>query len=250
MRKIIIVSLVLLALAQGASAQAVVDYLHISADVNNGYSVTTVEEKLRNSMNVAVVDEFKFLIPDEAFISGFSLIIDGREYKADVLPKKEARQKFEEAASQGRSAGLLETRKKNMFSYSLSFAPGQSITVRLKYEQAVKKILGKYEYVLYLRSTDQAHSVNDLSVNVSISSLNEITTLETPAFAGASVKYLSTTNGQVKYSAGAFPDTDLTVVYTTNNPPLNGDMLFYSTGGYMMHVFSPTEADLGTTALS
>ncbi|MDP2844724.1 MAG: VWA domain-containing protein, partial [Candidatus Methanoperedens sp.] len=171
---------------------------------------------------------------------------------ADVLPRQEAKEKFEQAASQGKSAGLLETRKQNLFSYSLSFAPRQSIVVRLKYEQAVKKSLGEYEYVLFLRKTDQAHSVNDLSVNLSISSVNNINTLETPGFTGASVKYLSATKGQVKYSAKALPDKDLTVVYTTNNPPLNGDMLFYSTGGhgYMMHVFSPTEADLGTTALS
>ncbi len=252
MRKIIFVSLVMLALAQGAVAQPVVDYLKINADVNNGYAVTTVEEKLSNQLDIPAEDEFKFLIPDEAFISGFSLIIDGKEYKADVLPKKEAQQKFEQAASQGRSAGLLETRKKNLFSYSLSFAPRKSITVRLKYEQAVKKSLGEYEYVLHLRNTDAAHPVNDLSVNLNITSLNDITTLTTPGFTGAGVKYLSTTKGQVTYSANALPDKDLTVVYTTSNPPLNGDMLFYNIGGqgYMMHVFSPTETDLGTTALS
>ncbi len=252
MQKLIIISLVLLALTQVAAAQPVVDYLNINADVNNGYAITTVEEKLSNPLSIAAEDEFNFLIPEEAFISGFSLIIDGKEYIADVLPKQEAKEKFEQAASQGKSAGLLETKKKNLFSYSLSFAPGQSIVVRLKYEQAVKKSLGEYEYVLFLRKTDQAHSVNDLSVNLSISSVNEITTLETPGFSWASVKYLSTTRGQVKYSASALPDKDLTVVYTTNNPPLNGDVLFYSTGGqgYMMHVFSPSEADLGTTALS
>ncbi len=252
MQKTIIICLVLLAFSQGAAAQPVVDYLHINADVNNGYAITTVEEKLSNRLDTAFEDEFRFLIPDEAFISGFSLIIDGKEYRADVLQKKEAEERFEEAASKGRSAGLLETKKKNLFSYSLSFAPGQSIIVRLRYEQAVKKTLGEYEYVLFLRNTDQAHSVSDLSVNLSITSINEITTLETPGFTGANVKYLSTTRGQVKYSADALPDKDLTVVYTTNNPPLNGDMLFYNTGGqgYLMHVFSPSEADLGTTAMS
>ncbi len=244
MQKLIVISLVLLALTAVAAAQPVVDYLNINADVNNGYAITTVEEKLTNPLDIATEDEFKFMIPEEAFISGFILIIDGKEYNADVLPKQEAKEKFEQAASQGKSAGLLETRKQNMFSYSLSFAPRQSIAVRLKYEQAVKKSMGEYEYALFLRRTDEAHSVNDLSVN--------FTTLETPGFTGASVKYLSTTKGQVKYSANALPDKDLTVVYTTNNPPLNGDMLFYSTGGkgYMMHVFSPSEADLGTTALS
>ncbi len=248
----IIISLVLLALMHGAAAQPVVEYLNINAEVNNGYAITTVEEKLTNPQDIPVEDEFKFLIPEEAFISGFSLIIDGKEYIADVLPRQEAKEKFEQAASQGRSAGLLETKKTNLFSYSLSFAPHQNIVVRLKYEQAVKKSLGEYEYALFLRKTDTSHSVNDLSVNLNISSVNDITTLETPGFTGASVKYLSATRGQVKYSASALPDKDLTVIYTTNNPPLNGDMLFYSTGsqGYMMHVFSPSEADLGTTALS
>ncbi|MGB8216087.1 MAG: VIT domain-containing protein [Candidatus Methanoperedens sp.] len=252
MQKLIVILLVLLALTTVSAAQPVVDYLNINADVNNGYAITTVEEKLTNPLDTPSDDEFKFLIPEVAFISGFTLIIDGKEYNADVLPKEEAKQKFEQAASQGKSAGLLETKTQNLFSYSLSFEPRQSIVVRLKYEQAVKKSLGKYEYVLFLRKTDATHTVNDLSVTLNISSVNDITTLETPGFSDASIKYLSTTKGQVKYSASALPDKDLTVDYTTNNPPLNGDMLFYSAGGqgYMMHVFSPSEADLGTTPLS
>ncbi|MDP2840882.1 MAG: VIT and VWA domain-containing protein, partial [Candidatus Methanoperedens sp.] len=252
MQKKMIVFLFMLALVQGAQAVPVVDYMHISADVNNGYAVTTVEEKLTNGLDIPAEDEFRFLIPDEAFISGFTLIIDGKEYVANVLPRKEAQQKFEEAASQGRSAGLLESRNKNMFLYSLSFEAGQSIIVKLKYEQAIKKSLGNFEYVLFLRNTDTIHSINSLSVNLTISSLNDITTLETPGFTGASKKYLSATSGRISYSANAMPDTDLTVVYTTNNPQLNGDMLFYNMGGqgYMMHVFSPNETDIGTTALS
>ncbi len=248
----LVIVLFMLALVQGAQAVPVVDYMHISADVNNGYAVTTVEEKLTNGLDIPAEDEFRFLIPDEAFISGFTLIIDGKEYVANVLPRKEAQQKFEEAASQGRSAGLLESRNKNMFLYSLSFEAGQSIIVKLKYEQAIKKSLGNFEYVLFLRNTDTTHTINSLSVNLTISSLNDITTLETPGFTGASKKYLSATSGRISYSANAMPDTDLTVVYTTNNPQLNGDMLFYNMGGqgYMMHVFSPNETDLGTTALS
>lgn len=252
MKKFVIIFLALLIFVHGVAGQPIVDYLHINADVNNGYAVTAVEEKLTNQLDVPADDEFKFLIPEEAFISGFSLIIDGKEYAADVLPKKEAQEKFEEAASQGKTAGLLESKNKNMFSYSLSFEPEQSVIVRLKYEQAVKKSLGKFEYVLFLRNSDNTVSVNDLSVNLNITSLNDITTLETPGFAGANVKYSSTTSGRVTYSASMLPDTDLTVIYTTNNPPINGDMLFYDKGGqgYMMHVFSPSETDLGTTALS
>ena len=72
MKKFVIVFLALLTFVQVAAAQPVVDYMHINADVNNGYAVTTVEEKLSNQMGVPANDEFKFLIPEEAFISGFS----------------------------------------------------------------------------------------------------------------------------------------------------------------------------------
>lgn len=249
--KLIFICLILLACVEAVEAEAepVVEYLRITADVNNGYAVTTVEEKLSNPLGTATEGEFKFLIPAEAFISSYSLIIDGVEYSADVLPKEEAKEKFEEAASKGKPAGLLETKKENVFSYSLSFAPRQSIVVRLRYEQPVKKILGEYEYVLPLRKT---HPVQDLSVNISIASVNEITSIETPGFTEARIKYISATEGRITYFARTLPNKDLTVVFTTKNPPLNGDMLFYNAGeqGYLMHIFSPTEHDLGTTALS
>ena len=233
----------------------VIDYLHITADVKNGYAVTSVEEKLTNSHGTATDDEFKFLIPDGAFISGFCLLIDGVEYEADVLPKKEADERFEAAVSEGKTAGILKTEKANIFAHSLSFAPHQSIIVRLTYEQPVKKMLGEYEYELLLRETDAEHNVPELSVNITVTSVNRIIDVKTPGFDGGYVKYISSTKARVTYGAKALPDRDLTIVFTTDSTAINGEMLFYETGGhggqgYLMHVFSPSVADLETTNLS
>ena len=233
----------------------VIDHLHITADVKNGYAVTSVEEKLTNPRDTATDDVFKFPIPDGAFISGFCLVIDGVEYEADVLPKKEADERFEAAVSEGRTAGVLKTKKENIFSYSLSFEPHQSIIVRLTYEQPVKKMLGEYEYVLSLRETDAVHNVPELSVNITITSVNRITDVKTPGFEGTRIKYVSSTEARVTYGAKALPDRDLTIVFTTDSTSINGEMLFHETGGtggqgYLMHVFSPSVADLNTTNLS
>lgn len=249
---LLLTCVILSACVPAVEAEPVVASMQITADVTNGYAVTTVEEKLNNPRDTAAEGEFKFLIPPDAFISRFSLIVDGVEYNADVLPKEVAREKFEAAASKGKPAGLLETRKRNVFSYSLSFAPYQSIIVRLTYEQPVKKLLGEYEYVLPLRIMDMAHPVQNLSVNISVASVNELTRIETPGFTEAHRTYISTTEGRITYAARALPDKDLTVLFTTKNPPLNGEMLFYTTGeqGYLMHIFSPSEEDLGTSALS
>ena len=257
MRGICICMIVLAILAgctqtSSAATGTTIDYLHITADVNNGYATTTVEEKLTNPHDTATNDEFRFLIPDGAFISGFCLVIDGVEYEADVLTKEEADERFEAAVSEGRTAGVLKTKKENIFSYSLSFEPQQSIIVRLTYEQPVKKTLGEYEYALSLRETDVAHVVPELSVNITVTSVNQINSLETPGFEETNVKYLSSTKTRVTYDAKALPDQDLRIVFTTDSTSLNGEMLFYETEeqGYLMHIFSPSVEDLGTTALA
>ena len=231
------------------AASPVAEYLKLSTDVNNGYAITTVEEKLNNPADTAVEDQFSFLIPEEAFISGFSLIIDGKEYRADVLPKEEASERFESAASEGRTAGLLETKDENLFAYALSFEPGQSIIVKLTYEQALKKTLGEYELVQFLESNRQ---VADFSVIINVNAANQLIRLEAPAFPAAEVEYLSSNSGQVRYKADSLPASELRVVFETANPPLNGNMLFYEneSQGYMMHIFSPSEEDLGTSAMS
>ncbi|MBA1342114.1 MAG: hypothetical protein C5S52_00740 [ANME-2 cluster archaeon] len=115
----------------------------------------------------------------------------------------------------------------------------------------MKKTLGDYEYALSLRETDVAHSVPDLSVNITVASVNRIISLETPGFEGAGTKYISSTEAQVTYGAKSLPDMDLRIVFTTDSTSLSGEMLFYETGaqGYLMHVFSPSVEDLGTAAL-
>lgn len=241
--------LAILVASSPAMADASIDYMSIDVDINNGYAVTTVEQKITSNEDEAAYDDFSIFKSEEAFISGFTLIIDGEEYNSEVLPKGKAAEEFEEAVSEGKSAGLLTDEGKDRFSYALNFEPHQSIIVRLTYEQALKKTLGEYEYTQPLRSY---HVVDNLSVNVDISSVNKILSLETPGFNEAETEYISSTNGQVTYNSNSMPDSNLNIIFTTNEPALNGDMLFYETAGqgYMMHIFSPTEEELGTTALS
>ncbi len=232
-----------------AIATVSVDSMNIDVDINNGYAVTTVEQKITNNENESVYDDLTIFRSEDAFISDFTLIIDEEEYSSEVLPKKEAEEEFGEAVTEGRSAGLLMDAEKDRFGYALNIGPMQTIIVKLTYEQALKKRLGEFEYIQPLRNY---RSVDELSVNVNVSSVNRILSLETPGFTGADTEYLSGTRGRVTYSAGSVPDMDLNIVFTTNDPELNGEMLFYETDeqGYMMHIFSPTEEDLGTPALS
>ncbi|MBP1909720.1 VIT domain-containing protein [Methanolobus bombayensis] len=239
------VSLVVPSLAQSNIES---DYMNINVKINDGYAITTVEEKLDNVNNESVTDKFQFLIPDGAFMSAFSMTIDGEEYQADILENEEAQQKFAEAVSSGRTAGLLETRDTELFSYSLNFEANQSIIVKLTYEQALTRTMDEYEYLQYLRSN---HVVEDLSVNVDISSSTDVLSVETPGFE-TDVTYPSTDTAKVEYSSEGLPESDMIVVFKTENTDVDGEMLFYELNGtgYFMHIFSPTAEELGTSPLN
>lgn len=121
--------------------------------------------------------------------------------------------------------------------------------MKLTYEQALKKNLGEYELVQSLESERPA---DHLTVTVNIDSENPLTRLEAPNFPAAKVKYLSSNSGQVVYETNSLPPSELRVVFETANPPLDGNMLFYDDGGqgYIMHIFSPSVEDLGTSPLN
>ncbi|MDK2830581.1 MAG: hypothetical protein PWQ75_333 [Methanolobus sp.] len=245
----VILLLFLAATVSTAAATADLDYMKVDININNGYVITTVEQKLTNNEDEADYDDFSIYKPEEAFISDFTLLINDKEYSSEVLPKGKAEKSMMEAVSQGKSAGLLTDEKGGRFEYAVNIQAGQSIIVRLTYEQALKKTLGEYEYVqpLYVQ-----HDLDDLSVNVNIVSENKIISLETPGFNNTKISSLSNTEKRIYYRSDSIPNRDMKIVFSTESPELTGDMLFYETGGqgYMMHVFSPTVDQLGTPAMN
>lgn len=243
----IIFALMLLVVPVQAQYGAEVDYLHIDTTITDGYAITVVEEKLDNNNDFQITDDFRFLIPEKAFMSGFSIIIDGKVYDADILKKEDAQQKFEDAVASGNTAGLLETRGTELFSYSLNFEAKQSVIVRLTYEQALSRTLDEYEFVQPLRSN---HFVDDLSVSVNISSSTDLLSVQTPDFR-SSITYPDANSAHVSYMSSSLPVNDMKIVFRTENTALNGEMLFYEINGtgYFMHIFSPTANEIGTSPL-
>merc|ERR1712012_491544 len=93
---------------------------HITSEVQFRYAKTIVESVVRNPDTVAQLASFVVVLPDSAFISAFSMVIDGEEYKARVEEKEEAEKAFEKALTRGRTAGLVgqDERDANKFTVS------------------------------------------------------------------------------------------------------------------------------------
>lgn len=68
----------------------------IKSDIRNRYANTTIISKVKNPTNKSQEVDFSVVIPESAFISGFLMEIDGKNYTAYVKEKGEAKKTYDE----------------------------------------------------------------------------------------------------------------------------------------------------------
>lgn len=91
---------------------------------------------------------YLFPLPQDAAVSDMRLEIGERVVESDIKRRAEARRIYEQAAAQGRVAGLLDQERPNVFAQRVAnIMPGMEIRVVLAYDQPLAPDGGRYELV-------------------------------------------------------------------------------------------------------
>merc|ERR1711971_456250 len=152
---------------------------HIKSEIQFRYARTVVESTVTNPDTVAQLASFALVIPDSAFISTFSMEIEGEEYKARVEEKEEAEKTFEKALNRGRGAGLVsqDAKDANKFTVSTNIEGGQEVIFRLTYDELLGRKEGMYRQEINI---DPQQIVEDFRVEVFINESLPITEVNVP----------------------------------------------------------------------
>ncbi|KAJ8941609.1 hypothetical protein NQ314_010340 [Rhamnusium bicolor] len=73
--------------------------MRIDTNVSNRFAKTLVTSKVRNLAKSAQEATFSVVIPDQAYISGFTMEIDGKSYEAYVQEKEEAKNTYKNVSA-------------------------------------------------------------------------------------------------------------------------------------------------------
>ncbi|PSN48672.1 Inter-alpha-trypsin inhibitor heavy chain H4 [Blattella germanica] len=84
--------------------------LHVQSDIKYRYAHTKVCSKVSNTASLAQEITFGMTLPENAFISSFSIEIDGKMYDAYVKEKEEAKQVYSMAVQLGKTAAHVSMR--------------------------------------------------------------------------------------------------------------------------------------------
>ncbi len=83
-----------------------------------------------------------------AAVHGLTMMLGDRRVEAEIKERKQARQIYETALTQGKTASLLEQQRPNVFQMNLAnILPGDVITVELRYTELLSPVDGVYTFV-------------------------------------------------------------------------------------------------------
>ena len=245
----VIVSLSPLASVSAQSSGVRLDTMYARADIRNSYAITNVWATFVNPSSTAIEETFSFMIPENAFISNFSLTMKGHTFYATVLKAKDAAQQYAKAKAAGNNAGLLATQGRSTFTYSINIAANSNLTVSLRYEEFIARTPEGFKYSFPL-SSFKGWTIGTAKVLVELDYDRTILKPKATTYPNETeITYFNAAKGVLFYyeKFGLSPVDDYKCAWDLSDLDPNGSMLFYQTDdeGYFFHVFSPPAGFVG-----
>jgi Ca-activated chloride channel family protein len=109
---------------------------HVRAEARGGIARTVLVQTFRNPHAEPLQVTYLFPLPHHGAVSAFAFRLDGRRVVGEVDRLQRARERFEEAVLEGRTAALLEQERGSLFTRQLgNVPPGATVEAELAVDQ-------------------------------------------------------------------------------------------------------------------
>uniref|UniRef100_A0A8D2LTZ8 Inter-alpha-trypsin inhibitor heavy chain H4 n=1 Tax=Varanus komodoensis TaxID=61221 RepID=A0A8D2LTZ8_VARKO len=230
--------------------------LHVDCKVTSRFAHTVITSGAVNRANESKEALFEVELPKTAFITKFSMTIDGERYPGVIKEKKSAQDQYDAAVSRGQSAGLVKSsgRKLEQFQVSVNVAAAAKVNFELIYEELLKRKLGKYELLIKVKPKQL---VKDFQIDTHIFEPQGISFLETEStfitneLSDALTKVQDETKAHISFKPTitqqrkspqleeTLLDGDFLIRYDVKRSATAGDIQIVN--GYFVHYFAPSQ---------
>ncbi|KAM8799909.1 LOW QUALITY PROTEIN: inter-alpha-trypsin inhibitor heavy chain H3-like [Eudromia elegans] len=228
--------------------------MKIDSKITSRFARNVITSEAINRGNVHKEVVFDVELPKTAFITNFSMTIDGVTYPGNIKEKEVAKKQYEKAVSQGQTAGLVKAsgRKTERFSVSVNIAAASKVVFELTYEELLKRQFGKYEMFIKVKPKQL---VRNFEIEVDIFEPQGITDLEAEGtfITNDLQDILRKTSSGKKGSVSFKPTLDQQrTCASCSQSVLDGDLIvkydvkrttpdnLQIVNGYFVHFFAPT----------
>ncbi|CAJ1054572.1 inter-alpha-trypsin inhibitor heavy chain H2 [Xyrichtys novacula] len=226
----------------------------VESRITSRFAHTTVRSSVVNSGSKAQSIGFNVQIPKRAFITNFTMNVNGITFVGSVKEKTVARNLYAQARARGKAAGIVRANSLDMetFKTEVHVPPGSHIEFELHYQEMMQRKLGFYEHSLYLQP---GRLVPQFQVDVYIFEPKGISMVQTPHTLGENfANLIKVTNTKDKAHihfkpnlqqqkkcdncTGSAIDGAFTVRYDVNRDSNAGELQV--SDGHFVQFFAPT----------
>ena len=119
----------------------------VKAEISGFVAEVSVTQVFANPIDSPIEAVYVFPLPENAAVNEMTLTVAGRVIKGQIKKREEAKQIYERAKAQGKTAALLDQERPNIFTQSVAnIPPGKEIKVTLKYIQNLDYDHGVYKF--------------------------------------------------------------------------------------------------------
>nr|XP_039253902.1 inter-alpha-trypsin inhibitor heavy chain H3-like [Styela clava] len=253
---------------QTRSLSSSITSVRVTSVVKSRFAKVTTVSEMENTHDEAKELTFSIRLPDAAFITEFTMLVDGVTFIGKVKEKALAEEEYKKAKASGNSAGLVtaDIRETQTFSVAANVPAQSKVTFTLVYQELLKRRLSKYNHEIFV---NPGRIVDDFVIDVYITEQTGITMLEARPPQGGMGPRGKVASGydstgivpididirRSKYQAKVtfkpsstqqrrllmIPENDrkMTVIYDVTREFLGGEI--QTRNGYFVHYFAPTK---------
>lgn len=211
--------------------------LSVQASIREQVAQVQVSQSFVNTGSTTMEVEFCFPLPYDGAIDQLTLMVDGKEYPARLLPAGEARAHYESIVRKNRDPALLEWIGSGMFRTSVfPVPPGQERKISLKYTQLLRSSQQLADFLFPLSTAKYtSQPVESVKFRVAIETGADIKSVYSPTHE-VQIERSDARHAVVTYSAeNSVPTSDFRLFYDVAAGPVGASLL----------TFRPSDKDEG-----
>lgn len=220
-------------------------YHKVNVKIDGQSAVTKIDQSFYNPSNHQLEGFYVFPIPKGAVINNFTMIINGKETKAELLDAYKARNIYEDIVRQMRDPALLEYSEQNIFKLRIfPIEPRSEKKVSISYTQILESDNNLFEYVYPLNTEKfSAKPLKNVSVKIDLESNEKIKNIYCPTHQVDLVNK-SDYHSIISYEAENIkPDIDFKLYFSKSSSTIGLSLQSYKTqkdDGYFLISASPS----------
>lgn len=234
----------------------------VQANISGFLARVKVIHEFENSFSVPIEAVYKFPLSQNSAVDSMIMKIGQRTIRGQIRRREEAQQIYEKARSEGKTAGLLNQERPNVFTQAVAnILPYENILVEISYVETLRYEEGSYEFVFPMTIGERyiPSSVTDasnISPPIAKTRAGHQVSLEVNLDAGVPIEEIRSTSHEIEIlniSSGSarislkqlqvIPNKDFILRYDVTGKHLTDALLTHQNGsnGFFKLILQPPD---------